>query len=852
MCQITKKKIWISLFGLALSASVSAKTVAPETKNAAPPVSNSPYVLKNKDLESVLPKQALDWIEVVKRNNPELNCPQISSGASCLFIGSVSIDEENGEYQITLKGSSFIDGYVNIPTLSRISSQEENAKIWIKKILVNGKDAEMIEQEDKLMAAVNKGDFDLKLIVSKSQAKDLASIYMENTPLILTNNIKNKNFIKDGNIIRLAEKTVISENNVSNTSKINSQDELQINVFRKIHTQIPNVLSTKIKIIYSGKPKDFYLGKVLPEGFEFNAASSNLKIEKKEDGFWVKLIAGESNLNIESFILKNISAIKVDGLITSATNEVWSLQQESSIRQIEVISNTQVDPKQAMVPEEWVSLPAYLVKNDFNIKDNRRGLEENKNIDITFNRTSFFGFNKNEMFHLEHLNVKNYGIQFLNKNGSDVLPESFKINEQNQVLLSSDKKLGVIVPKGEFQATTQAITKDSTIPVQFWDGKTSISQWVINLAPRMKMFAITGDSIKSYGTWLDNWNLYVVFSVFLIVLTFYKLFGKTTAIMAFIGLMLFQDEVFSWALWLTILFVLGLQKILPDQSNSQLTKAVNAIGFSALGLFIFYTINFIKKEIQLMINPSLELIAPSLNIINPSNYIIHLAVVTVIVYLLNGSKKQEEDKAPISFVKIGGIIFAACIVISVVSSLLGTSKETLFGTGATSPQILAENAQLRTLDAVPAPAAPMPMESKITEDAVSLNSLSSYRNAKEFNKAEVVDNIILKKAQVGSGIPNWQTSLGISRGNVNRYSIESTEAIKKESNVHFWIAPVWMINILSLIQIAFLLMSIFLFTIGVLHLSNREDWFNKIPHSIRRNKLVQILLINDLKKGFLK
>jgi hypothetical protein len=121
MYELTKKKIWLSLFGIAISANgVSAQAVAPPPQ----PEQKSPYVIKNKDLETVLPKQAVDWLEMVKRNNPQLNCPQISEGASCLFISSISIDQENGEYQITLNGSSFIDGYLNLPLVTKVSSQE--------------------------------------------------------------------------------------------------------------------------------------------------------------------------------------------------------------------------------------------------------------------------------------------------------------------------------------------------------------------------------------------------------------------------------------------------------------------------------------------------------------------------------------------------------------------------------------------------------------------------------------------------------------------------------------------------------------------------------------------------------
>jgi hypothetical protein len=855
MSQFIKKKIWVSLFGVAVSAiSMSAYAnpnekpqvpVAPEQKL----IPKSPYVIKNKDLEGTLPKQAAEWLETIKRNNPQLNCPQSSGSASCLFLGSVNIDEADGEYQITLKGSSFIDGYIALPSIAKISSQEANSKVWFKKVLVNNKDAEVVERNGQLMAGVDKGDFDLKIVISKSNSKELASIAFENTPLILINNVKNKNFIKDGNIVRIAELTITNDKNQqSSLEKNTNQEELQINVFRKISTEIPNILNTKIKITYSGKPKDFFLGKVLPEGFEFNSASSNLKIEKKEDGFWVKLVSGENYLNIESFLLKNVSNIKVAGLIKSADNEIWSLQQNTNIRQVEISSNKQLDPKQAMVPTEWNSLPAYLVKDDFNMKDNHRGIEENRNIDIKINRTSFFGFNKNEMFHLDNMEVKNYGVQFLNKNGLSN-PESFRINEQDQVLLNNNKDLGVIIPKGDFNATSQIITKDDTVPVQFWDGKTNIASWTINLAPRMKMFAATGESIKSYGTWLDHWNLYIIFSVFLTVLAFYKLFGRITAIMALIGLLIFQNQVFSWSLWLTMLFILGLQKILPEPSESKLSRITNKTGLVALGLFCLYAISFIKQEIQLMINPSLEIVSNHLTLVNSDNYIMHLIVLSVLgVFLFKEKTEQANVKRSVSIVPAITFLICAAFFLSL-PTLLSSGRNSVMGTGASTASI--DSSQLRTLGEVaPAPAAaPMPMAPEALSDkpvGISSLGLSSNVVAKKFQKEEMVDNIVLKKAQVGSGIPNWN---GFAP---NTYTIQSSGVISNDSKVHFWIAPIWLVNIFSFIQIAFLLGSIFVFGVGLLHLSNKEDWFNKIPYSIRRNKLVQILLINDLKKGFAK
>lgn len=884
MKKFSQKNMWSAVLGVSLltassvSFAVAYGKAVPEMEfqeQQQPPqpqrgvpktekVQNHPlYILKNNDLESSLPKNTLEWLEVIKKNNPELSCPQSNSAASCVFVSHVQLDSINGEYQISIKGTSFIDGYIKLPYFLKIASQSNNSKIWFKKALVNAKEAEVVQKNEDMMISTSKGDFEIKITLSKESSRELSTIKFANTPLVLVNNISNKKFIKDGDSIRQIEEVVANDTKEqTDVTKDIKQEELEINVFRKIKMQIPNVLTTKIKIIYSGQPKDFNLGKVLPEGFEFNSARSALRIDKKEDGFWVKLVAGEHEVAIESFLLKDINQFNVKNLISSADNEVWSLEQVNSIRQVESFGTQQIDPTQAKVPQEWKGFPAYLVKDNFNIKTNRRGIQENNNVSISIARNSYFGLNDSKMTHLDNMQINNYGLQLLTKNGKDITVENFNINNQNQVLVESGKNEGVIIPKGNFSANSQSFSEGSEFKTQFWEGDSKIRSWVVNLAPRMKMFAAFGDSIKTTNTWWDHWNLYTIFSVFLIVLSFYKLFGKTTAGMALLGLLMFQTEVFSWSLWLTILFTLGLLKVLPNSSDSKFAKMVNNLGLAAFSLFVLYTLDFIRVETQLIINPSLEL--QKLSLINHHSFVGHLVLLTIIFMLLFSTKKKEEEKVKKEKRTWSQLLVYGSLAIFIISlpSILQTARDSVMGTGTSNVTI--DSGGLRSIDDGESAGLgnltsnlrgnggsflqknmPMPASAPMTLEALK-EEQDAEPAAKAFNKSEI-ETIILKKAQVGSGVPQWTWN-----NPQNQYYISQAGAITKDSKISFWIAPIWLVNIFTIFQIAFLLVTLLVFGIGLIHLSNREDWFNRLPAKLKNCKFIQKLLINDLQKGFLK
>ncbi len=807
---------------------------------------DSSFLIKNSELTKNLPTYMQDWKKYVLEKNIDLTCPQKYSIINCVFVNKSELIEDGEVLKLKIIGHSFAEGFLEQPII--LNMNEKN--IWAKKILLNNKIASLIEKEEKSYVEINKGDFVIEIILNKNQIKNLKTIsFNDNAPIIFENKIKNKNFIKEENVITAYSKTEEQNKEKQISEKDINNEILDINVYRKLNTSVPNVLSTKLKITYSGKEVKKSLGKVLPDGFVFNQANSNLNIEYKNNEFFVTLKNGEHLINIESFSFENLESINVESLVPSANQEIWSIEQNSNLRQVNIVAEQSVDPNQGNVPQEWRKFPSYLVKNNLKIKNERQGVEENNKVKITINRKSYYGFSDGLWTNFDNLNVNNMGSQILYKNNDESNLENFSVLQQDfgpkekkeepQSILKIDNKNGVLIPQGNFEAQSQSNSEQTSMSPNIYAGENIFSNWDVYLAPRLR--AITaygdGDNIKTTNTWSDNWNLYVMFSLFIITLIYYKLFGKKIAAMAFVGIVIFNTQFFAWPLWTAILVSLGILKLLPNKENSKFAKHVFNFGLIFLALTVMYGFSYIVSEIQAIVNPSIELIKnrkeSMLSYFN--NFLFILLSYFLIVKLID----IKNDKTSI-FMKVfsSALYFVGfSIVLSAMGGFFATGKEGVFGS---SPRNL-NTATMRTIEEnYPNAPAEADMMSKSM-----VPQLSSLAKKEKFDNDQVKEKIYTKKVQVGSGKPNVESFVN------NYFSIENKTFVNG-SNINILIAPIWLVNVFGLFQIGFLVLSLLLFTLGLLLLSNDKKWFNRIPKVITQNKYVNYLIVQELEKGLKK
>jgi len=144
-------------------------------------------------------------------------------------------------------------------------------------------------------------------------------------------------------------------------------DALRVEVYRRLRDDLPLTLSTWINLSVSGKARELVLGPILPAGFVGSEVNGSLTSRLESDGrLRVQLTPGSHWLEIGARALE--AADSVNRGPKPAENwpeqEVWSFSPGAVRGPVDASGGEPVDPATAGVPEQWQSLPAYLLLPD--------------------------------------------------------------------------------------------------------------------------------------------------------------------------------------------------------------------------------------------------------------------------------------------------------------------------------------------------------------------------------------------------------------------------------------------------------------------------------------------------------
>lgn len=546
----------------------------------------------NKINEKDLPAILTPWLNWVKAKNLEELCLLNNANEKqCVFAPSVEIGENESSFEFKITGTSYLNEFwMKVPS-------GQSQKVWPENILVNNQKGQVLEKDGFALVKVPKGDFNIIFNINKKELKTNPSLLLAQNFLIVKNKTTTQWLAENNQLLWITKNSEVKE---EATSAIKSEE---IRVYRKLTDGIPLRLETRIQIVYSGKEKEMFLGKVLPEDFKLLQIQSDVSINQREDGFYIKVTSGEHWLTFNSYSFSNTKNIISKDLIKGIESEFWSIQNDVNIRQTEIKSVQAVDPKQVFVPQDWQSLPAYNVKDTVVLETLRRGINLEENLSYRTSRTSWYGFNHGTMLHLDNMTFNNEGKSFLGFE-NNVTPKEFSISNQPQMIVENEKKQGIVLRQGQYPAKLNAQTSTEFNPKFISDSKQNLENWSLTVAPRHRLLHATGVD-KAINSWTDSWNLYTIFAIFLITLGFYKLFGLPLALLSFSSIFLFQSNPFlSWTIWPMLLLLMALLKVLPIKNKfTKLVRYTTTIMVVAVS-FIFIT--FTVQETRYIVNGSLE------------------------------------------------------------------------------------------------------------------------------------------------------------------------------------------------------------------------------------------------------
>lgn len=756
--------------------------------------------------EKNIPEALKIWIPWVKKDNENKNCPQENN---CVFFPKLNVYQNGQQKNIVFEflGVNYLQkAWVALP-------YDKEGQLWPINAQVNGKEAVIVEKNNIPYLLVEGGDN--KVVVNYAQDKLLKqkTINLNFAPLSFSNN--NLPIILDN------QQLLIGQDNKISTS----QSNLIIQTFRKLEDNIPLKLTTEIKIDYSGIGKEINLGSVIPKNFNLNKLNTDLKVFYKDNQYIVQLTPGQHFLEFEAYAPQNITEISTKGLINNIDKEIWSIQTTPEIRQINIQGAEQIDPKQVNIPSEWMNLPTWLVKNDLQIKTEKRGVSLNSPLDISVNRTSWYGFNHDKLTILDRLDMTNKDHQFISINNDKINIDFIKVNEIPQLIVLKENKPTILLPMGGLNISTQGtFTIKDKIPTYNFEGNNRMNNWEFNLAPRYRLLATTGTN--SSGSWKDSWNLYSMFFLALTVFAFYRLTGKHIALLAALSIVVFQGtNVFSWIVWIPLLLIMAILKYLPIK-HEFIHKYLKKLGLLLWLMTLIAIVWFVPQELRAIINPSSDSMKDQFFYVSLIPDILSVLAYLLAIYFIYKMCAVFKQRKLLAL----GFLIASLFTLSI-PALFSTSKGTVFGTGNVGTTLSGSSLRVLDGDATPAMApAPRaenaPFMAKSSPIAPQISIMNSQTMVQEERK------ISDEKVQVGSGTPNWEW-----RG--HKFNIDIKKSAKE---VKFYIAsPLW-VNVMGVIQIILLLTLSYNLGIYMIYVYGKKEWTKYIPSYLINNSLTKAFI----------
>ncbi len=354
-------------------------------------------------------------------------------------------------------------------------------------------------------------------------------------------------------------------------AEVANEDNLDLQVFRKIIDRHPVQVETLLKLRVSGKQRNVTLSPVLLDHFIALRLDSPLPARitgqgqlqvQVRPGEWTLTITGRSKADRTEFTLPESSE-------PWPQQEVWVFEADSTMRQVAVQGVNSIDPNQTRLPADWKRLPAYLLEPGQTLSLNtiQRGAAQTGKQPLNLQREMWLDFDGGGYTLKDHLQGQSDGQSRL-----DVLPQlelgRVQINGQAQFITrqATTGAAGVEVRSEaiNLQAESRYSGERSQLPVNGWQYDLQQVKTTLHLPPGWFLFFSSGtDNLPD--SWIEDWSLLDLFLVLIIALATAYLYGRLWGVFALLTLVLIWHQPGAPRfIWLNLLAVVALLRVLPE------------------------------------------------------------------------------------------------------------------------------------------------------------------------------------------------------------------------------------------------------------------------------------------------
>lgn len=398
------------------------------------------------------------------------------------------------------------------------------------------------------------------------------------------------------------------------TEAATAVESLRLQVFRRIADGVPPFVQTRLDLEASGRAREVRLAEALLGGLVPISVSGDLPARLERDGaLRVQVRGGRFNLTVTGRLPGSPESLSLparEGGGPWPESEVWVFAANEPLRQVELSGAPGIDPSRTELPEEWRSLPAFLMEKGTKLTftERRRGQPGAPPDRITLSRELWLdpdgrAFSVRDRFGGTLTGTSRLDLLAPAELGRAVLDGQELLVTQGP----GDRGRGIELRRRPLSLVAEArLPRALSLRAVGWSGGAQQLQAQLHLPPGWSLLGASGiDSAP--GTWVSRWNLLGFFFVLLVAIGAHRLFGTAPAVVAMLALTLTYGEAGAPLLvWLSLLGALALRRVAPGPRLQAIGRFWWLVSVVALVLIL---VPFARDQIKHALFPQVEPVA---------------------------------------------------------------------------------------------------------------------------------------------------------------------------------------------------------------------------------------------------
>lgn len=511
-----------------------------------------------------IPEVLAAWKGWVLKGHEELLCPFPYNSQEphyCVWPSELKLTINPQKANFVLKVINYDESWVILPG--------EN-DLWPQEVKVNAKPYPVSRYQDAPAVLLPSGEYTVEGSFTWERMPDFIQIPDNTGILNLTINEKS---IDQPDRDKNSKLWLSRQNQPAVVPK--EQDSLNVKVYRLFKDGIPLEQTTLLRLQVAGQPREMILGPVLlPHSLPLRV-DSPLPARLDDNGLLrLQVKPGTWEIAIKSRFLgqQDLIAFQANPKPWPA-NEIWSFQQQSALRLIDIQGAQSIDPQQTDMPLPWREFPAYLLEKGKALKlvESRRGQVARRAEQLNLQRKMWLDFSgkgftlQDEMSgtveqHWRLSQLPPYQLGRVTIDGQDRL-----------ITQMGDHKPGIEIRQGNLHLTavSRIDTRPARLPAVGWDVDVQSLATLLHLPPGWMLLDVWGID-KANGAWVTQWTLLDLFLVLVIAAASLKLLGWRWGLVAFVMMTLtYQERNAPIYSWLNLIAALAMIRVLPATSKAK-------------------------------------------------------------------------------------------------------------------------------------------------------------------------------------------------------------------------------------------------------------------------------------------